>query len=114
MHASIPPVERQGLQQIVLPRLLPREGRILVQVGDRLQPDDVVATMSLPSPAVVVPLALRRWRVEIEPPLEPPARNGGMAAEKAFLQELADRWTHALRASPEHWAAVYPMTWRPS
>jgi KDO2-lipid IV(A) lauroyltransferase len=63
-------------------------------------------------PFTVLPVALRRWRVEIEPPLDPPARDGGMAAEKAFLQDLADRWTHALRAHPEHWAAVYPMTWR--
>jgi hypothetical protein len=37
-----------------------------------------------------------------------------MAAEKALLQDLADRWTHSLRAYPEHWAAVYPMTWRPA
>jgi hypothetical protein len=27
------------------------------------------------------------------------------------LQQLADRWTISLRAHPEHWAAVYPMTW---
>ena len=62
-------------------------------------------------PFTVLPLALRRWRVEIEPPLDPPARGGGMAAEKALLQELADRWTRSLREKPEHWAAVYPMTW---
>jgi hypothetical protein len=35
-----------------------------------------------------------------------------MAAEKAVLQELADRWTAQLRGHAEHWAAVYPMTWR--
>jgi KDO2-lipid IV(A) lauroyltransferase len=62
-------------------------------------------------PFTVLPLALREWRVEIEPPLDPPPRNGGVTAEKALLQELADRWTRTLRASPEHWAAVYPMTW---
>jgi KDO2-lipid IV(A) lauroyltransferase len=65
-------------------------------------------------PFTVLPVGLRRWRVEIESPLEPPARDGGMVAEKALLQDLADRWTHSLRAHPEHWAAVYPMTWRPA
>jgi lauroyl/myristoyl acyltransferase len=63
-------------------------------------------------PFTVLPVALRRWRVEIEPPLDPPGREGGAAAERALLQELADRWTRSLRERPEHWAAVYPMTWR--
>jgi lauroyl/myristoyl acyltransferase len=63
-------------------------------------------------PFTVLPLGPRRWRVEIEPPLHPPDRDGGTAAEKALLQELADRWTVTLREHAEHWAAVYPMTWR--
>ena len=63
-------------------------------------------------PFTVLPVAARRWRVSIEPPLLPPDRNGGVEAEKALLQELADRWTVTLREHPEHWAAVYPMTWR--
>ena len=63
-------------------------------------------------PFTVLPLAQRRWRVEIEPPLYPPERNGGEAAERALLQQLADRWTTTLRAHAEHWAAVYPMTWK--
>jgi len=63
-------------------------------------------------PFSVLPLAPRRWRVEIEAPLSPPDRDRGAAAEKALLQELADRWTATLRANAEHWAAVYPMTWR--
>jgi lauroyl/myristoyl acyltransferase len=63
-------------------------------------------------PFTVLPLAARRWRVEIEPPLLPPGRDGGLEAEKALLQELADRWTVTLREHPEQWAAVYPMTWR--
>ena len=62
-------------------------------------------------PFSVLPEGLRRWRVEIERALDPPPRAGGMAAEKALLQQLADRWTRTLRARPEHWAAVYPMTW---
>lgn len=63
-------------------------------------------------PFTVLPLAPRRWRVEIEPPLEPPSRNGGVEAEHVLLQELADRWTVSLSAHAEHWAAVYPLTWR--
>lgn len=63
-------------------------------------------------PFTVLPAAARRWRVEIEPPLEPPSRNGGVEAEKAVLQQLVDRWTVTLRTYPEHWAAVYPLTWR--
>ena len=63
-------------------------------------------------PFSVLPLAQRRWRVEMEPVLYPPDRHGGVEAEKALLQELADRWTATLRTHAEHWAAVYPMTWR--
>lgn len=59
----------------------------------------------------VLPDAPRRWRVEIEPPLEPPARGGGAEAERELLQRLADRWSVTLREHAEHWAAVYPMTW---
>lgn len=60
----------------------------------------------------VLPRAPRRWRIEIEPPLDPPSRNGGVRAEQVLLQELADRWTVSLRTHAEHWAAVYPLTWR--
>lgn len=63
-------------------------------------------------PFSVLPVAQRRWRVEIESPLQPPDRSGGEAAERDLLQRLADRWTRTLRDHPEHWAAVYPMTWR--
>jgi lauroyl/myristoyl acyltransferase len=63
-------------------------------------------------PFTVLPDAPRRWRVEIEPPLWPPARASGEAGERALLQELADRWSVTLRDHAEHWAAVYPMAWR--
>jgi KDO2-lipid IV(A) lauroyltransferase len=63
-------------------------------------------------PFSVLPVALRRWRVEIQPALDPPARDGGVEAEQVLLQQLADRWTTTLRVNAEHWAAVYPMTWR--
>jgi len=62
-------------------------------------------------PFTVLPVAPRRWRVEIEPLLEPPPRDQGEAGERALLQELADRWSVTLRTHAEHWAAVYPMTW---
>ena len=63
-------------------------------------------------PFSVLPDAPRRWRIEVEPPLWPPARDAGEDGERALLQELADRWTATLREHAEHWAAVYPMTWR--
>ena len=63
-------------------------------------------------PFSVLPEAQRRWRIEIEAPLYPPARNGGEPAERELLQQLADRWTKTLCEHAEHWAAVYPMTWR--
>jgi lauroyl/myristoyl acyltransferase len=63
-------------------------------------------------PFSVLPLAPRRWRIEVEPMLEPPDRSVGEAGERALLQALADRWTETLRLHAEHWAAVYPMTWR--
>jgi lauroyl/myristoyl acyltransferase len=65
-------------------------------------------------PFTVLPLGPRRWHVEIEPGLDPPPRRGGEAAERAVLQELADRWSAQLRANAEHWAAVYPIAWRPT
>jgi KDO2-lipid IV(A) lauroyltransferase len=63
-------------------------------------------------PFTVLPLATRRWRVGFEPPLDPPERGSGSEGEKAVLQELADRFGRTLRDHAEHWAAVYPMTWR--
>jgi lauroyl/myristoyl acyltransferase len=63
-------------------------------------------------PFSVLPIRPRRWKIDIEAPLWPPARDAGEAGERALLQELADRWTVTLRAHGEHWAAVYPMTWR--
>ena len=63
-------------------------------------------------PFSVLPVAPRRWRVEIEDALDPPPRDGGTEAEMEVLQALADRWTATLRTHAEHWAAVYPMTWR--
>jgi lauroyl/myristoyl acyltransferase len=63
-------------------------------------------------PFSVLPRAPRRWRVEVEKPLWPPARDAGEEGERELPQALADRWTTTLREHAEHWAAVYPMTWR--
>ena len=65
-------------------------------------------------PFAVLPVGPRRWRVELEPPLWPPARDSGRDGERELLQLLADRWTTLLREHAEHWAAVYPLTWRAS
>ena len=115
-------------------RLL-RQGEALLVLGDYAKPGmrtypvrllDAVA--ELPAGAVVLsrlcgtplvpfqvlPESPRRWRVEIESPIDPPARGSGEAGERAVLEQLADRWTATLRRHPEHWAAVYPMTWRPA
>lgn len=63
-------------------------------------------------PFAVLPVGPRRWRIEIEPPLLPPPRRTGHEGERELLQRLADRWTAQIRAHPDHWAAVYPITWR--
>ncbi|HEY1316749.1 MAG TPA: lysophospholipid acyltransferase family protein [Gaiella sp.] len=63
-------------------------------------------------PFAVLPLGPRRWRVVVEPPLDPVPRNSGRVGERELLQRLADRWTAQLRAHAEHWAAVYPIAWR--
>lgn len=65
-------------------------------------------------PFSVLPVGPRRWRIEVEAPLLPPERATGAAGERALLQALADRWSETLRTHAEHWAAVYPMTWRPT
>lgn len=62
-------------------------------------------------PFSVLPLGPRRWRIEVDAPLDPPDRSAGEEGERALLQALADRWTETLRVHAEHWAAVYPMTW---
>ena len=59
----------------------------------------------------VLPLGPRRWRVLVDPPVEPPPRRSGEEGERRVLQALADRWTEVIRAHPEHWAAVYRIRW---
>lgn len=59
-------------------------------------------------PFAVVPGTGGRWRVEIEPPIEPPLDAAG---EAEVLQRVADRWTATIRAYPTHWAARFPIRW---
>jgi lauroyl/myristoyl acyltransferase len=64
-------------------------------------------------PFSVVPTAPRRWRVTMEPLIEPPARRGPDGDESKVMQAVADRWTAMIRAHPELWAASFPIAWRP-
>jgi lauroyl/myristoyl acyltransferase len=61
---------------------------------------------------VVLPLGRRRWKVILDPPIAPPERHGGADAERAVLQQLADRWSDLIRAHPDHWAARYRVRWK--
>jgi lauroyl/myristoyl acyltransferase len=60
----------------------------------------------------VLPTAPRRWRVIVDPPLEPPTGSRRDGGEEPVLQELADRWTAVVRANPDQWAASFPIAWR--
>ena len=62
-------------------------------------------------PFTVLPLGPRRWRVTMEPPIDPPPPEEGRAGELPVLQELADRWSSAIQANPEHWCLSAPLQW---
>ena len=59
----------------------------------------------------VLPLGPRRWRAAMDPPIEPPSPEAGKAGEQAVLQQLADRWSEAIRTHPGHWAMAAPLAW---
>ena len=59
----------------------------------------------------VLPLGPRRWKATMDPPIEPPPPEAGRSGEQAVLQELADRWSEAIRANPGHWAMAAPLDW---
>lgn len=59
----------------------------------------------------VLPLGPRRWKAAMDPPIAPPCAEAGPAGEQAVLQELADRWSDAIRAHPGHWAMAAPLRW---
>ncbi len=50
-------VDRREAHNILLDRLLPVNGRVLVQVGDRLRAEDAVASATVPSLPTIVPVA---------------------------------------------------------
>lgn len=60
---------------------------------------------------VVVRLGPRRWRVEIDPPFEPPPRQSRDEGDRATLQHLADRWSELIRNHPDQWSASFPIRW---
>ena len=59
----------------------------------------------------VLPLGPRRWKATMDPPIEPPLPEAGRAGEQAVLQKLADRWSDAIRANPDHWSMAAPLHW---
>lgn len=59
----------------------------------------------------VLPVGPRRWRVVVDPVVEPPGRRAGEDGERRVLQALADRWSEVIRMYPEHWAASYRIRW---
>jgi lauroyl/myristoyl acyltransferase len=59
----------------------------------------------------VLRLGPRRWRVVVDPPLEPPPRRASGAADQATLQQLADRWSELIRAHPDQWSASFSIGW---
>ena len=62
-------------------------------------------------PFTVLPLGPRRWRVAIDPPIDAPAAESGRAGEQPVLQELADRWSAAIRSNRGHWSLATPLEW---
>lgn len=59
----------------------------------------------------VLPLGPRRWRVDIDPPLDPPALRSGAEGERRVFQSLVDRWTDTISQNAEHWAASHRIDW---
>lgn len=59
----------------------------------------------------VLPLGPRRWKATVDPPIAPPPPQAGRDGEQVVLQQLADRWSEAIRANPEHWSMAAPLDW---
>jgi Kdo2-lipid IVA lauroyltransferase/acyltransferase len=59
----------------------------------------------------VLPTGPRRWRIVVDPPLEPPAPADGVEGEQAVMQAIAARWSELIRRHPEHWAASFRIAW---
>ena len=59
----------------------------------------------------ILPLGPRRWKATMDPPIEPPPPQAGRDGEKLVMQQLADRWSRAIRANAEHWAMAARLHW---
>ena len=59
----------------------------------------------------ILPLGPRRWKATMDPPIEPPPPQEGRDGEQVVMQQLADRWSEAIRANPEHWSMAAPLDW---
>jgi len=57
----------------------------------------------------VLPLGRRRWRIVLDPPIEPPERRDD---EQRVMQQVADRWSAVIAANPEHWASRFEIAWQ--
>jgi lauroyl/myristoyl acyltransferase len=57
----------------------------------------------------VLPIGRRRWRIVIDPPIEPPARRDD---EQRVMQAVADRWSAVITAQPDQWAARFDIAWQ--
>lgn len=92
----------------------PRRHRVRFCDGWANLPDGIPALARLArSPIVpffVVPLGPRRWKVVLEPAIEPPS-HADHDDDARVLQLLADRWTEWITRYPEHWAARFPIEW---
>jgi lauroyl/myristoyl acyltransferase len=63
----------------------------------------------------ILPVGPRRWRLVFDEAILPSPQVDGDRddADRAVLQELADRWTVQVRGAPEHWSAVFRIRWLP-
>ena len=62
-------------------------------------------------PFVVVRLGPRRWKLIIDPAIDPPPRHSGVAGDLETLQRIAAGWTELVRTYPDQWSASYPIAW---
>jgi KDO2-lipid IV(A) lauroyltransferase len=60
----------------------------------------------------VLPVAPRRWRVVLDPPIYPGPRQDALT-DVVTLQALADRYSAIIRNQPEWWAASFDVAWVP-
>lgn len=93
----------------------PRTHRVRFLDGWAHLPAGIVSLARLCRAPIVcfwcLPHGPRRWVIDLDPPLDPPPREGGEEGEREVMQRLADRWSEMIVAHPEHWAASYRIRW---